>query len=74
MLMREGLNFNITMAILAVVALLLGILTLGIGLLIIVPVGLVIAVMWFIWTIQATSAASRGETYRYPLSIRLIQD
>ena len=71
---REGLNFNITMAILAIVGLLLGFLTLGIGLIIIVPVGLVIAVMWFIWTIQATSAASRGEPYRYPLTIRLIQD
>lgn len=70
---REGLNFNITMAILVGVALLLGILTLGIALLLIVPVALVIAVLWFIWTIQATTAASRGETYRYPLSIRLIR-
>ena len=71
---REGLNFNITMVILVVAGVLLGVVTLGLGLLIIVPIGLVIAVLWLVWTIQAAIAASRGETYRYPLSIRLIQD
>jgi uncharacterized protein len=69
----EGLNFNITMAILVGVALVFGFLTLGIGLIIIIPVALVIAVLWFIWTIQAIAAASRGERYRYPLSLRLIR-
>lgn len=69
---REGLNFNITMGILMLGAILLGIVTLGIGLLIIVPAALVIAVLWFVWTIQAALAASRGEPYRYPLSLRLI--
>ena len=71
---REGLNFNITMLILVIAGFLLGILTLGIGLIVIVPAALVIAVLWLVWTIQATTAASRGETYRYPLSIRLIRD
>lgn len=70
---REALNFNITMAILVVVAILFGFVTLGIGLIIILPAALVIGVMWFIWSIQATSAASRGEHYRYPLSLRLIR-
>jgi uncharacterized protein len=70
---REGLNFNITMAILVVAAVLLGILTLGLGLIIIVPAALIIAVLWFIWTIQAIAAAARGEPYRYPLSIRLVR-
>lgn len=70
---REGLNFNLTMMILVVAGFLLGILTLGIGLIIILPVGLLIAVLWLVWTIQAAMAASRGETYRYPLSIRLIR-
>lgn len=71
---REGLNFNITMVILVVAAFLLGLFTFGIALLVIVPAAIVIAVLWLVWTIQATVAASRGETYRYPLSIRLIRD
>lgn len=70
---REGLNFNITIMILVAVGFLLSILTLGLGLLIIVPAGLVIAVLWLVWTIQATVAASRGEPYRYPLSLRLVR-
>jgi uncharacterized protein len=69
----EGLNFNITMAILVVGATILGFLTLGLGLILIVPAALIIAVLWFIWTIQAAMAASRGESYRYPLSIRLVR-
>ena len=69
---REGLNFNITMAILVAVAFVLAFLTLGIGLIVIVPVGVVIAILWLVWTIQATVAASRGQMYRYPLSLRLI--
>jgi hypothetical protein len=68
----EGLNFNITIAILIAAAWIFGILTLGIGLIIILPAALVIAVLWLIWTVQATVAASRGELYRYPLSLRLI--
>jgi uncharacterized protein len=71
---REGLNFNITMVILVIAGTLLAFLTLGIGLIIIIPAGLVIGVLWLIWTIQAAMAASRGEAYRYPLSIRLIQN
>lgn len=71
---REGLNFNLTMLILVVVGILLGFLTLGIILIVILPAGLVIGVLWLIWTIQATIAASRGERYRYPLSLRLIRD
>jgi hypothetical protein len=69
---REGLNFNITMAILVAVAFVLAFLTLGIGLIVIIPVGVVIAILWLVWTIQAAVAASRGQTYRYPLSLRLI--
>ena len=71
---REGLNFNITMVILVVAGVVLSIATLGLGLFVIVPAGLVIAVLWFIWTIQASMAASKGEMYRYPLSIRMIRD
>ncbi|HEY8113041.1 MAG TPA: DUF4870 domain-containing protein [Actinomycetes bacterium] len=62
----EALNFNITMLGAAIVS----------GLLILVVIGLVllpiIALTWFILTIVATIAANRGEWYRYPLTIRLV--
>jgi uncharacterized protein len=57
-----------------VAGIMLGILTLGIGLFVIVPAALVVAVLWFIWSIQATIAASKGDLYRYPLSLRLIKN
>jgi uncharacterized Tic20 family protein len=62
----EALNFNITMLGAAIVS----------GLLILVVIGLIllpiIALTWFILTIVATTAANRGEWYRYPLTIRLV--
>lgn len=70
---REGLNFNITVVIGIAAAFLATILTLGLGLFILIPLGVVFGVMWLVWTIQATVAASRGEHYRYPISIRMIR-
>ena len=69
----EALNFNLMVTGLVVVGMFLGILTLGLGLVIVVPLFLVLGVLWLVWTIQASMAASRGESYRYPVSIRLIQ-
>ena len=70
---REALNFNITVALAIVIAFVLAVLTLGLGLLILIPAGLVLGIFWLIWTIQATIAASRGEAYRYPLTLRLVR-
>lgn len=67
---REALNFNLFVLLLAVAAFILAITI--IGLIIVIPGVLVMGVLWLIWTIQASLAASRGELYRYPLSIRFI--
>lgn len=69
----EALNFNLMVFAAVVVSGILGIGTLGLGLVILVPLLLVLGVLWLIWTIQAAMAASRGEPYRYPLSVRLIR-
>lgn len=69
---REALNFNLTMVILVLGGFLISILTLGVALLIVIPAGLVIGVLWLIWSIQGAIAASQGSPYRYPLSIRMI--
>jgi len=83
---REAFNFNLSMflyacAVCAVGFLLLGatVLTLGIGLIVTLPAGLVllaavaaIAVMWLVCSIIATIKAWNGEHYRYPLTLRLL--
>ncbi len=83
---REAFNFNLSMflyacAVCVVGFLLLGatVLTLGIGLIVTLPAGLVllaavaaIAVMWLVCSIIATIKAWNGEQYRYPLTLRLL--
>ena len=70
---KEALNFNITLAIIGVILLLLVIMTLGIGLLVAVPVGIIVAIGWLVLTIIAAIKASEGVAYRYPISLRLIK-
>ncbi|ODU45622.1 MAG: orotate phosphoribosyltransferase [Lysobacteraceae bacterium SCN 69-123] len=64
---KEALNFNITVFIAAFVS---GILTLVlIGFLLLIVVG----IAWLVLTILAALAANKGETYRYPFTLRLIK-
>jgi uncharacterized Tic20 family protein len=69
---REALNFNISVIIYAVVAGLVTIVTLGLALLIVVPLAIIVFVLYVVVTIRGTIAASRGEYYDYPLTIRLV--
>lgn len=63
---RESLNFQISLAIYAIIA----------GILVLVLVGfLLLAVIWVagvVFTIIAGVKASGGVSYRYPLTLRLI--
>ena len=83
---REAFNFNLSMflyacAVCLVGVLLLGatVLTLGLGLILTLPAGLVllaavaaIAVMWLVCSVIAAVRAWNGEEYRYPLTLRLL--
>lgn len=69
---REELNFQISLTIYTIVAIVLAVLTLGIGLLVIIPLGLVVGIVVIYVMIRAALAASRGEQYRYPLTLRLV--
>lgn len=69
---KEALNFNITLVIIGLVLLGLSIITLGIGVLIAIPVGVVVGIAWIVFTVIAATKASRGIAYRYPFTIRLI--
>jgi len=69
---KEALNFNITVIIAACALGLFTILTLGIGLLLVVPLGFALFVGWFVLTIIAAVKANAGEHYRYPFTLRLV--
>jgi uncharacterized Tic20 family protein len=62
----EALNFNITVLIAVVVSAVLMLILIGFVLLAIVGIA------WLVCTILGAMAASRGDPYRYPLTLRLI--
>lgn len=70
---REALNFNISMLIYGAALVVFGIVTLGIGLLLVLPAAFALLIAWLVLLVQGAMAAARGDRYRYPLSIRLIQ-
>lgn len=63
---KEALNFNISFLIYGLVSAVAVILIVGI---LALPV---VAITWFVLVIVASIAASRGERYRYPFTLRLI--
>ena len=69
---KEALNFNITIAIVGVALIILTVVTLGIGVLLTLPVGLAVTVAWLVLTVIAAIKSSEGVSYRYPLTLRLI--
>ncbi|MDQ1288662.1 MAG: uncharacterized protein QG622_2228 [Actinomycetota bacterium] len=62
----EALNFNLTVLIAAVVSFVLVFVLIGI------PMLIVIGILYLVAVIAGSVAASRGEDYHYPLSIRFI--
>ncbi len=70
---KEALNFNITLAIAGCALVLLCIVTFGLGILIAWPIGIVLAIAWFVLTIIAAIKANEGVAYRYPFTLRLVK-
>lgn len=73
---REALNFQLTWLIggfvATIIAVIVTVLTVGFGLIVFAPAALGFMIAWFVFTIRAAMAASRGEYYRYPLTVRLV--
>ena len=69
----EALNFNLSIMlytiVLAIVTLVLLFVLVGF---LLIPLFLVLFAGWIIFVIVAAVAASRGEEYRYPLTIRFV--
>lgn len=70
---KEALNFNITLLLVAVLLWAMVIFTLGIGVILALPLGILIGLAWLVLTIVALVKANEGEAYRYPFALRLIK-
>ncbi|TWG93394.1 hypothetical protein L599_001300000050 [Luteimonas sp. J16] len=70
---KEALNFNITVAAIMLVLFLVGILTLGIGFLVAMPLMALIGLAALVFIIIAAIKSNEGKAYRYPFAIRLIK-
>lgn len=70
---KEALNFNITVAIIFVILMILGFATLGIGFLVAGPLMIIIGIAALVFIIIAAIKANEGVAYRYPFALRLIK-
>lgn len=68
----EQLNFQLTYLLTSLVLGALIFITFGLGTIVALPVLAVLFVVDVVCSIKAALAASRGDTYRFPFSIRLI--
>jgi uncharacterized protein len=68
----ESLNFQISVLIYGGAAFLFSLLTLGLGLLVVIPLALVFLVFAVVFLIQGSIKAANGEDYRYPLTLRFV--
>jgi uncharacterized protein len=72
----ESLNFQLSMLIYGVVGGVVGafitLVTLGIGVLLVIPVVLAFGIWWLVFTIIGSIKSGNGELYRYPLTIRMV--
>ncbi len=73
---KEALNFNLTFLLIGVVggviAFLGAVVTLGLGLIVILPLAALLGIVWIVLPIIAAVKAWDGEGYRYPLCIRFV--
>jgi uncharacterized protein len=76
---KEALNFQLSVlvylagaAVLAIPAIIVGVLTLGVGLVALAILAAAAVVAWFALPIVAAVKASNGEGFRYPLTIRFV--
>lgn len=70
---REALNFNITVGIVFLGLFLLSVVTLGLGLVLTLPLMVIIGIAWLVLTILAAIKANEGVSYRYPFALRLVK-
>ena len=70
---KEAINFNISITIYAILLLAFAFGTLGIGLIVVIPLLGVLAVFHVVCTLMGALNANQGLPFRYPLTIRLLK-
>ena len=70
---KEALNFQISITLYAVLISVFAIVTLGIGLILAIPLWGALAIIHVVMIILAALEANKGLPYRYPLTIRFIK-
>jgi uncharacterized Tic20 family protein len=68
---KEAFNFNLSMFVYWLLGWILAVVTLGLGLIVILPIALVLAIVWVVCSIKAAMNASDGQEYRYPFTFRV---
>jgi uncharacterized Tic20 family protein len=69
----ESLNFQISLLIYLAVAFVAGVVTMSLLFVVLIPLGIAAAIAALVFILFATLAASRGDEYTYPLTIRLVR-
>lgn len=69
----ESLNFQLSLLLYIAAGTVFSIITIGIGLLIVGPALIGLAIAALVFNIMAISAANAGREYRYPLTIRFVK-
>lgn len=77
---REALNFQLTIltvaaaaVLLSVPALIIGVLTFGIGIVVLFALGATIVILWIVLPLIAAVHGMNGRVYRYPFTLRYIK-
>jgi uncharacterized Tic20 family protein len=77
---REALNFQLTVltiagltVLLAVPAVIVGVLTFGVGIVVLLALGATVVVLWFLLPLIAVAHGLKGRVYRYPFTLRYIK-
>jgi len=70
---KEALNFSLVITGIFLVLMLLGVVTLGIGFLVSLPIMVIVGIAALVLTIMAAMKANDGVRYRYPFNIRFIK-
>ncbi len=70
---KEALNFMITCFLAAMIGIVFAVITMGLGMIIVLPLFMLIWVGSLVFEIMACIAANRGEWYRIPMTIRFIK-
>ena len=70
---KEALNFAITVSIACLALLLLTVMSLGVAILLTLPLLALIGIVALVFVIIGAIKANEGVAYRYPISLRLVK-